>query len=101
MAWNFFAHHLSLVAELAGVFAAFFLLLVGAAMLFAYFEQEGFENAVYFAFITAFTVGFGDIAPHTRGGRIVTVLVAFMGLVIIGIVIAVAGEALERALAGV
>jgi voltage-gated potassium channel len=57
------------------------------------------EDAIYFAFITAFTVGFGDVAPRSRGARVVTVFLAFFGLIVAGVAVAVAVHALDIVLA--
>jgi voltage-gated potassium channel len=63
-------------------------------------KREGWSSldSVYWSFITATTVGYGDIRPVTQGSRVIAVLIAFLGLVLSGIVIAVAVEATTRAL---
>lgn len=60
-------------------------------------EVEGIKlgDGVYFAFITGLTVGYGDIAPHTTMGRIVSVIIALVGLVFTGLTVAVATRALH------
>jgi voltage-gated potassium channel len=50
------------------------------------------------AFITALTVGFGDVAPRSRGARVVSVILAFLGLILVGILVAVSVHALDIAL---
>jgi voltage-gated potassium channel len=52
----------------------------------------------YWSFITATTVGYGDIRPGTRRSRIFAILIAFLGLTLTGIVIAVAVQAATVAL---
>jgi len=99
MFFEFVTNHLSLMYELTGVFAFFFVLMVIGAVLLMRFEHVGFEEALYFAVVTALTVGFGDVTPHSRGGRLVTIVLAFLGLVLVGIFVAIAGQALELAMA--
>ena len=62
--------------------------------------KEGWSRfeSFYWAFITATTVGYGDLRPLRRGSRIVAVLIAFLGLMLTGIVIAVAVHAATLAL---
>jgi voltage-gated potassium channel len=63
-------------------------------------RKEGWSrfDSFYWSFITATTVGYGDIRPVKRGSRILAILIAFLGLVLTGIVIAVAVRAGSLAL---
>jgi voltage-gated potassium channel len=63
-------------------------------------RSEGWSRfeSVYWSFITATTVGYGDIRPQKQGSRISAVLIAFLGLVLTGILIAVAVHAATLAL---
>jgi len=96
MVTDFIAHHLTLMYELAGLFAVFGTFILGGAFVLSRFEKTSMEDALYFAFVTALTLGFGDITPTSRGGRVVTVMLAFLGFVLIGVFVAIAAEALSR-----
>jgi voltage-gated potassium channel len=63
-------------------------------------RKEGWSrfDSFYWSFITATTVGYGDIRPVKRGSRILAILIAFLGLMLTGIVIAVAVRAGSLAL---
>ena len=50
---------------------------------------SGFES-VYWSFITATTVGYGDLRPLKKTSRVLAILIAFLGLTLSGIVIALA-----------
>jgi voltage-gated potassium channel len=50
---------------------------------------SGFES-LYWSFITATTVGYGDLRPVKRVSRIIAILIAFLGLTLTGIIIALA-----------
>jgi voltage-gated potassium channel len=62
--------------------------------------SEGWSRfeSFYWSFITATTVGYGDIRPLKSRSRAVAVLIAFLGLVLTGILIAVAVHAVNLAL---
>src|ERR1700758_443513 len=57
-----------------------------------------FLDSVYWSFMTATTVGYGDLRPTDRRSKIVAIVIAFLGLILTGIVIAVAVQATTRAL---
>ena len=46
------------------------LILLGA-LLFSFFESKPYADSLWWAFVTALTVGYGDMYPVTLGGRIV------------------------------
>ena len=52
----------------------YFGVVVMGALLFSFFEQRSFDESLWWAFVTALTVGYGDVVPATPGGRIVAVL---------------------------
>jgi voltage-gated potassium channel len=47
-------------------------------------NMHNFGDALYWSFITATTVGYGDITPQTVGGRIVSGTLVFLGLGLLG-----------------
>jgi voltage-gated potassium channel len=64
--------------------------ITGGAALIAHFEKLPFADALYFALITGLTVGYGDIAPQTAGGRLTAVLIAVVGVIFSGLIVAAA-----------
>jgi len=75
-----------------------FTVLVADAAAIAYFEKMSFADALYFTFVTGLTIGYGDIAPVTLIGRVVAILTGVQGLLITGIIVAVAVYALRKTL---
>ncbi|KAI0888005.1 voltage-gated potassium channel [Annulohypoxylon maeteangense] len=61
-------------------------LLVGA-LIFSTIEGWNYLDSVYWADVTLFTVGFGEISPQTRLGRGLLVPYALIGVISLGLVI--------------
>jgi voltage-gated potassium channel len=55
------------------------------------------ELTLYFCSITALTIGYGDVVPTTTVGRIDSILLGVVGLLITGIVIAASVRAVQQA----
>ena len=53
-------------------------------------ESWGRFNSLYWAFITATTVGYGDIHPLKPASKILAVFTAFVGIIFTGIILALA-----------
>jgi len=73
-----------------------FLLLLMTIGGFVISELEGIKlgDALYFAFITGLSVGYGDITPNTTTGKIVSVAIGLVGTLFVGLTAAIATRAL-------
>lgn len=49
-----------------------------------YFERMNFSDALWWSFVTATTVGYGDLSPSTNTGRIIASLLMIVGIGLIG-----------------
>jgi uncharacterized membrane protein len=78
------------------VLIALLALMAMEAGLISIAEGMNYWEALYLTLITGLTVGYGDVAPTTVLGRIVSVLIALIGLVFFGIVVAVANRAIVK-----
>lgn len=58
-------------------------------------------DALYHAFINATTVGYGDFRPSKKGSKTLAILLAFVGLIFTGMVVAIALHAANLAFAEV
>ena len=54
-------------------------------------------DTIYFAFITATTVGYGDFRPVSRQSRVLAIFIALTGLVATGLMVALAMQAVTLA----
>ena len=87
-------HGLALASPLLAFFIAVILitgLIVGRK------ESWNRLDSLYWAFITATTVGYGDIRPTQQLTKILSILVAFTGLIFSGIMVALAIHAATMA----
>ena len=62
-------------------------------------EGWSYFDSFYWSFITATTVGYGDVRPVKMASRVIAIVIALMGLTLTGIVIALAVHAATFALA--
>ncbi len=90
---HFFRHTLIVREILAGLL----LLICLGGITISYVENRSMEESLYFAFITGLSIGYGDIAPSTIWGRVISVTIGLVGMVFIGLTVAVATRALSDA----
>ena len=64
------------------------------AIVIALVEGISIGNSMYFSFITAFTIGYGDITPITIIGRVLAILIGLLGIIFTGLVVAISSRAL-------
>lgn len=70
------------------VFSAMLIVLLG--MIVGMRESWGRLDSMYWAFITATTVGYGDIRPSGPVSKILSILIALIGMTFTGILVALA-----------
>jgi voltage-gated potassium channel len=90
---HFFFHALW---KIQGIVYGLVAWLVLNAVAITYFEKIPFADALYFTLITGLTIGYGDIAPVTIGGRVIAVLTGLLGILITGLIVAIAVYALKE-----
>lgn len=73
------------------------ILFIGA---FVISKSEGIDigNSIYFVFITGLTVGYGDITPMTFFGKVFSILIALVGMLFLGLLIAISARALNTSM---
>lgn len=64
------------------------------------FEGWSLGDSLYFTFVSGLTIGYGDLAPKTGVGRVLAILIGMLGILLTGLVAAVAVQALVGAREG-
>jgi hypothetical protein len=99
--FNSFAYHFFRVAwHVRIVILSLLALVVAGAAAVALVEKMPFADALYFAFVTGLTIGYGDIVAKSPVGRLLAILLGFIGLIFTGLIIAVAVSALRETYQG-
>jgi Ion channel len=63
-------------------------------------QQATFGEAIYCVWMTMTTVGYGDFHPVTTTGRIIASVAALIGLLLVGLLVALFSRAWERGASG-
>ncbi len=81
----------------APLLAIFIMLIVLIGYVIGKIEGWSKWDSLYHAFINATTVGYGDFRPARKSSRMLAVVLAFVGIVFAGIVVAIALHAADYA----
>jgi Ion channel len=90
-----FFEHAALVWPLLAFLA---LIIIFLGLVVGRLESWSRFDSVYWAFITATTVGYGDIRPLQRFSKMISILIALVGVTLTGILVALAVSAATLAL---
>ena len=82
------------------VLSALLVAIVGLGLLIGLIEGWSVSDSIYFAFVSGLTIGYGDLAPKTFTARVLAILIGICGVLLTGLVAAVAVKALGAVRAG-
>jgi len=63
-------------------------------LIIGYVEGWSIHDSIYFAFVSGLTIGYGDLAPKTMLGRTLAIFIGVCGVLLTGLIAAVAVKAL-------
>lgn len=86
-----------MLLESAPVIIPLVLVMVGLAILIGRGEGWSLADSIYFGFVTGTTVGYGDFRPSRPAGKAFAIVIAYLGLIQIGIIVALAVQAVTEA----
>lgn len=92
---DFSRHSLTLIIHVRGVILVLTLALICCAAVISFLEGLSLGDALYFTLITGLTIGYGDITLTSATGRLLSVLAGVIGVIFVGIVVAIATHALK------
>jgi len=79
------------------ILSGIILVMVACGVVVGRIEDWSLGEALYFTFVTGLTIGYGDFVPHTFMTRLLTLVIGISGVVLVGLVVAVAVQALRAA----
>ncbi|MBW2481180.1 MAG: two pore domain potassium channel family protein [Deltaproteobacteria bacterium] len=86
---SFTRHFFRVIWHVKVVILMLVALMVAGAGAVTLVEKMPFGNSLYFAFVTGLTIGYGDIVVKTSFGRLVALLIGFVGILFTGLMVAV------------
>ena len=97
---SFFRYVFRLIKFIWPIFSSLLILIMLLGIVIGIREGWTIGNSLYFAFITAFTIGYGDITPHYPLTKILAVVIGLVGFLFTGILVAITVEALRYTIWG-
>jgi len=82
------------------VLSALLATIVGLGAVVGMLEGWGIGRGIYFAFVTGLTIGYGDLSPSAALTQALAIAIGFIGVILTGVVAAVAVAALQAATGG-
>jgi len=94
---TFFREFLRVLYYVKSILLGLFSTIVLLGVVLSFQESLSIGDGVYFAFISAFTVGYGDITPTTPVSKVLCAFVLpILGMIMTGIMVAAAMQAIAR-----
>ena len=97
---TFFYYVFRLIKFIWPIFSSLLMLIMLLGILIGIREGWTIGNSLYFAFITGFTIGYGDITPTHPLTKILAVVLATVGFLFTGILVGIAVQALQFTVRG-
>lgn len=76
------------------IISALLVVIVALGLAVGFLEGWSVHESVYFAFVSALTIGYGDLAPKTFAARLLAIAIGLCGVLFVALVAAVTVKAL-------
>jgi hypothetical protein len=96
----FFHYVFRIIKFIWPIFSSLLILIMLLGIVIGLREGWTIGDSLYFAFITGFTIGYGDITPHYPLTRILAIILSAVGFLFTGILVAIAVEAMRYTITG-
>ena len=96
----FFRHVFGLIDFIWPVFSILILVIVLLGLITGIREGWAIGDSLYYAFITAFTIGYGDFSPSYPLTKIIAVVIGLFGFLFTGVLVAIAVESVRFTIQG-
>ncbi|MFZ1957097.1 MAG: potassium channel family protein [Desulfobacterales bacterium] len=96
----FFRHVFGLINFIWPVFSMLIIVIAVLGLISGVREGWSIGDSFYYAFITAFTIGYGDLSPTYSLTKIIAVLIGLFGFLFTGVLVAIAVESIKFTIQG-
>ena len=79
------------------ILSALLVVIVALGIVIGLLEHWSMLDAIYFAFVSGLTIGYGDLVPKRPLSRVLAVGIGLTGVLLVGLIVAIGVSALERA----
>ena len=86
-----------ITSSIRSVLVALTILIGAGGVLLQQVESLSFWDGQYLAFVTALTIGYGDVTPDSAMGKVACIALGVIGMIAMGLVVGAASVALRNA----
>ena len=97
---RFFHNVFRIIKFIWPIFSSLLILIMLLGLVIGIREGWAIGDSFYFSFITAFTIGYGDLTPKYPLTKFLAVVIGLVGFLFTGILVAIAVEALTFTITG-
>jgi hypothetical protein len=97
---SFFRYIFRIIKFIWPIFSSLLILIMLLGLVTGIREGWSIGDSLYYAFITAFTIGYGDFSPKYPLTKILAVVIGLVGFLFTGVLVAIAVEALRYTIYG-
>jgi hypothetical protein len=92
----FFAQLLSGLRVVWPILSGLLMLMLAFGIVIGRLEDWPLLDAIYFTFVSGLTIGYGDLVPKRALSRILAIGIGLIGVLLVGLIVALAVRALDR-----